>query len=312
MFLLKDNSGTYRKEVKSTMQKMLKLLNYNIGGEFTLVGIRGGWIASGTSNSKPTINTNVIDQVHPRCSVSIIPNESSEAIMRTFLAGTVPHIKYATESMENEGQGANRLEFGLHHYEVGIHRAGTPTGHQALVMCQKSPIRRTKNDAKYDNMDPVSFENPKDNIHAGWNKDENHGFYASAGCQVVSGYPDCRKQKGSGQWMDFWRIVSKVSDTQKNWKYILLPSSVVSRMFDLIQNGTKYVPPFIYGCEHEDIVLLKEKLGKYYNKKINETKVYDWDLMQLVLKFQTEVFGLKEADAIIGPKTLAKVTEIIK
>jgi len=309
--MLKNSSGTYRSEVCDYIRRALNLLNFKFEvTEDVLVGLRGGWITEDTGDGIPKIRLNFIDQVHPRCSILFLPRlEKPISLFRTYLAGTVPHIKYATESMENEGQGANCLDYGMHYHEIGLHRAGTPTGHKALVMSQKSPIRRTKNDAKFDNLDSLSFENPKDNIHAGWNKDEDHGFYASAGCQTISGYPFCRKQDGSGQWVEFMKHVE--ASNQKDWKYILLHGSIMNNVFKSFNDPNQtYTAPFIYGCQHDDIISLKEKLSKHYGKKINSTNVYDWDLMQLIVKFQTEKFGLAEADAIVGPKTLKMINEL--
>jgi len=292
-----------RKAYQKLIFNSLSLLNFKPNPEKNyVVGIQGGYFLPNFSIQRKTI-----DQIHPRSNVAILGNKDSDFHFVSYLAGIVPHKRYAEESMRKGGQGANCLQPGRHFYSVGWHKQGTPTGHPCLRMVKPSPIRRTSDNHYYDNYDPVTFENPIDNIHAGWNSNASHAFYASAGCQTISGYPKCQKNQGSGQWIEFWDVITKTN--QKDWEYFLIPASTMSRVMEkeLLSNST-YFPPLIYGSFSELNLKIKSILSQLYPqiKQVNSNE-YDWPMLQAVLKFQEDHYGRSGADGIVGPLTLQEL-----
>lgn len=163
-----------------------------------------------------------LDYSHPRCTIGQWKRSVKE--IAVFPASTVPHIKYIRSSVARKGEGTNQIMTGFYKdYRKGTHKPGTPTGHEAFRQTASHPIRRTADDYDFDNDDRVEFSNPCDNIHAGWCMGINHADYASAGCQVIVGYPACQKrgnEPDAGPWKIF--KANAYETTQQGFPYLLL------------------------------------------------------------------------------------------
>lgn len=112
-----------------------------------------------------------------------------------FPGSTVPSVYNVGRARERGGRGTNMLMRGLYRYEKGMHKSGKPTGHQAFRQATWFPVRRTRDDLDYDCDDSVDFSYSYvwDNLHCGWKLDPSDEGFASAGCQVVAGYPQEQK-----------------------------------------------------------------------------------------------------------------------
>src|SRR5262245_26294064 len=145
------------------------------------------------------------DSVYPRCTLGQWSPE--QGTLAVFVGSTVPHMKYIKTSLQNNGKGTNQLMTGLYRdYRKGVHKAGTSKASDAFRQTEGHPVRRTADDFDFDDDDRVEFTNPYDNIHAGWCMGINQNHFASAGCQIVVGYPRCafrNDEPDVGAWKAF-------------------------------------------------------------------------------------------------------------
>ena len=161
-----------------------------------------------------TLVTTDVNYVNPRC--TLIQWRPARNDFAVFPGSTVPHRSYVEEAVRAGGEGANQLMTGYYaDYRKGVHKPGTPTAHDAFRQTEGRPIRRTTNDLTYDETDPVDVTNPCDNLHAGWCMGVSHDYYASAGCQVLVGYPRCA-QRGVG---GTGRQTHHVGDGHGRWRH---------------------------------------------------------------------------------------------
>lgn len=243
-----------------------------------------------------------VNYVHPRCTLGQwIPREGTFAV---YPGSTVPHVKYVKPSKERNGRGANQLMTGYYKdYRKGVHRNGKPTGHEAFRQTDAHPIRRTADDYDFDNDDRVEFTNPYDNIHAAWCMGINHDEYASAGCQVVVGYPKCDKlnqQPASGPWAAFKKNAYDVGG-QSRFPYILLNGRDAQKV---VYAGEKPLSARLrFGSNGALVEKLQTKLQKkdYYEGNVDGD--FGRKTIRAVLQFQTDHFGPSADDGIVGPIT---------
>lgn len=229
----------------------------------------------------------------PRCTFIVVVGDQLMAL----LGSTVPHNSYIKKSISRKGQGTNQMFFGRYvDYKKGIHNAG-PTGHQALRQTDEHPVRRSADDMDFENDDLLSIGIQYDNIHAGWNMGIDHAYYASAGCQVISGYPHCKKRNdnpSTGYWKCFENIV--FATAQKDFTYILLPSSVLwRRNFDSNR--------IIFGSEGKNVMTLQEALNTHNKCHLKVDGNCGLSTFKEILKFQEKFFGPNADDGIVGPMT---------
>jgi len=247
------------------------------------------------------VNLTEINYLSPRCTlVQWVPKDGKTAL---FPGSTVPNIKYVKLSKENNGRGANQLMTGCYKdYRKGVHKKGKPTAHDAFRQTQGHPIRRTADDFDFDNDDRVEFVNPYDNIHAAWCMGVDHDSYASAGCQVIVGYPHCLKRENKpdvGPWKEFKENAYNLQ--QNRFAYILLNGRDAQRA--VLNSSEKMSARLRFGS--------KGDLVKEVQKKLKDTDFYDGEIdgdfgvrtIRAVLSYQTETFGPSADDGIVGPIT---------
>jgi hypothetical protein len=241
-----------------------------------------------------------IDYLHPRCSVlQWWPQRQEFAV---FPGSTVPHRKYVKSAMEHSGQGANQLMTGCYRdYRKGMHRAGKSTGHDAFRQTNAHPIRRTGDDFDFDNDDRVEFVNPFDNIHAGWSMGVDHDSYASAGCQVIVGYPRCDKRgvkPDAGAWKTFKQNAYEIG--QQAFGYVLLEGRSALR---IASRGSANMVRLRYGSAGVLVQTVQQALaaGGFYEG--NTDADFGPRMLRAVLEFQESEFGPSAADGIVGAMT---------
>ncbi len=243
-----------------------------------------------------------INYINPRCTLGQwLPRDGTFAL---FPGSTVPHIKYVKNSKEKNGVGANQLMTGYYRdYRKGVHKWGKPTGHKAFRQTEAHPIRRTADDFDYDNDDRVEFTNPFDNIHAAWCMGIDHDAYASAGCQVVVGYPECEQRGGkpdTGPWSYFRRQAYDVGG-QRKFPYVLLNGRDAQKV--VLAGDQPMSPRLRFGSDGDLVKALQKKL----KSRDTYEGIVDGDFgsrtLRAVLRFQTEHFGPDADDGIVGPIT---------
>jgi len=244
-----------------------------------------------------------VNYLNPRCVLGQwLPKEKKFAI---FPGSTVPHQNYVSKSVLKKGEGANQLMTGYYSdYRKGVHKAGSPTGHDAFRQISSHPIRRTSDDFDFDNDDRVEYENPNDNIHAGWCTGLSSINYASAGCQVLVGYPQCTKrgqQPATGPWKVFKKNAYDLS--QKSFGYILLDGREAYRV--VTAGNSKVSARLRFGSKGELVNKLQKNLKSkgFYEGDVDDD--FGNRTLRAVLQFQTTSFGPEADDGIVGPQTAA-------
>jgi Putative peptidoglycan binding domain len=271
------------------------------------VGLRGCQLANPddqTFQTEHLVEVTPYDHIHPRC--TICQWTPAAGTLALFPGSTVPHQKFVNLSIEKNGKGTNQMMTGYYDdYRKGMHRAGSPRAHPAFRQTEGHPIRRTADDFDYDNEDAVEFTNPYDNLHAGWSMGVNHNYFASAGCQVVVGYPECEyrgDKPDSGAWKAFKENAYALDD-QQSFPYVLM--SGVDAQKVAIAGAQKMSPRLRFGSRGPLVPLVQRALQelKYYEGAIDE----DFGLRstRAVLEFQAKVFGSSADDGIVGPMTAA-------
>jgi hypothetical protein len=243
-----------------------------------------------------------VNYINPRCTLGQwLPQDGTFAL---YPGSTVPHIKYVKNSKERNGVGANQLMTGCYKdYRKGIHKMGKSTGHEAFRQTDAHPIRRTADDFDYDNDDRVEFTNPYDNIHAAWCMGIDHDYYASAGCQVIIGYPKCEKlgqQPDKGPWAFFKKNAYDIQ-SQQHFPYFLLNARDAQKI--AFAGDKKMSARLRYGSKGT----LVEKVQNELKDKDYYEGIVDGDFgpktIRAVLQFQIDYFGPSADDGIVGPIT---------
>lgn len=242
-----------------------------------------------------------IDYTHPRCTIGQwLPKEGKIAL---FPGSTVPHIRYVKSSKERNGDGANQLMTGFYgDYRKGVHKSGSPTAHSAFRQTEAHPVRRTADDFDFDNDDRVEFTNPYDNIHAAWSMGINHDEYASAGCQVIVGFPRCEKRgknADAGPWKVFHENAYAIS--QESFPYILLTGLDAQGV--ALSGGQEKTARLRFGSQGETVAELQRRLREagFYEGNIDTS--FGTRTIRALLAYQSATFGPNADDGIVGPIT---------
>ncbi|NMM49292.1 hypothetical protein HH304_12850 [Flammeovirgaceae bacterium KN852] len=194
-----------------------------------------------------------------------------------------------------------------HDYRKGWHKAGKPTGHEAFRQDNKLPVRRTMDDLDYDNDDRVEYTRPYDNLHAAWCMSSRDSKYASAGCQVIVGYPKCQSRHDSnlkplpetGPWKYFRENAYNID--QDSFNYMLLTGWDAKRVS---ASGNKKMSSRLRYGSTGNLVSEAQKALKaknFYEGKIDGD--FGSRTLRSVLEFQEANFGKDSDDGIIGPLT---------
>ena len=287
------------------LRRFCEVNNFTVRkNEMIFFGLRGALplnVEDYEFNSTHNIVLNDINYINPRCTLGQwIPKEKELAV---FSGSTVPHRDNVSKSVSKGGEGANQLMTGYYSdYRKGVHKAGSPTGHDAFRQVSSHPVQRTSDDVDFDNDDRIEYENPNDNIHSGWCMGINSTNYASAGCQVIVGYPQCQK-RGSQPAIGPWKIFKKnaYDISQTSFGYILLDGREAFRIASA--GASKVSARLRFGSQGE----LVKKLQKSLQSKSFYEGEIDGDFgdrtLRAVLKFQTASFGPNADDGIVGPQT---------
>jgi hypothetical protein len=242
-----------------------------------------------------------IDYTTPRCTLG--QWRPSSGTLALFPGSTVPHRKYVQRSLPTAGRGANQMLTGYYDdYRKGRHRHGQATGHDAFRQTRGRPHRRTADDLDFENDDRVEFDNPFDNLHAAWCQGTEHGSYASAGCQVVVGFPCCAQLANApnvGPWARFHDHAYEIE--QDSFGYILLDGRSAQSVCE--SDGAKLSARLRYGSRGELVEELQEGLKRkgFYEGAVDGD--FGPRTMRCVLEFQTAVFGPDADDGVVGPIT---------
>ncbi|RYG29775.1 MAG: peptidoglycan-binding protein [Chitinophagaceae bacterium] len=272
--------------------------------ELIFAGIRGS-VARNFNDQQfkagHDLSTNDINYVNPRC--TLIQWRIRDGKIAVFPGSTVPHVHNIRSAKGRNGSGANCLSTGFYSdYRKGTHKAGTATGHQAFRQNGIRPIRRSSDDLDYDVDDRVEYDNPHDNLHCGWFGSIDSDSYASAGCQVVMGFPACNKPGRTtnvGPWKIFHENAYAV--TQKSFPYILLNGMETMNVAGNVNK--KLSARMRFGSSG---ILVKElqkalKAADFYEGILDGN--FGERTMKAVIAFQKMKFGPDATDGIVGPIT---------
>lgn len=242
-----------------------------------------------------------VNYTNPRCTLGQWRPETKEIAL--FPGSTVPHRSYIKPALPAGGVGANQMATGYFaDYRKGVHKAGSVTAHDAFRQTKGRPIRRTADDYDYQNDDRVEFANPFDNLHAAWCQSINGISYASAGCQVVVGFPKCGKpthKTDVGPWKIFRENAYR--ETQTNFPYVLLDGRDAERV---ARHGDKKLSVRLrFGSKGDLVTELQKALKQadFYEGEIDDD--FGERTWRAVMNYQSFRFGPMEDDGIVGPVT---------
>jgi len=247
--------------------------------------------------------TKELNYVNPRCTLGQWRPESGT--IAVFPGSTVPHSSHVRSGLDKNGAGVNQLATGFYlDYRKGTHKAGKPTAHEAFRQTEGRPIRRSRDDQDFQNDDRVEFTNPYDNLHAAWCQGIGGSKYASAGCQVVVGYPKCAQPGHTsdvGPWKTFKANAYKLPQT--GFQYVLLDGRDAERVVE--NNGKKLSVRLRYGSKGELVADLQKGLKKagFYEGIIDDE--FKERTLRAVMDYQSFRFGPLEDDGVVGPVTAA-------
>jgi hypothetical protein len=276
-------------------------------GEMIFFGLRGCLPANADDNSfgaEHELGVKDLNYLNPRCTLG--QWDPAKGKIAVFPGSTVPHQSLVKTSISKGGLGTNQLATGFYaDYRKGVHKEGKPTGHQAFRQSEGRPIRRTSDDKDYQNDDRVEFSNPYDNLHAAWCQGLDSVNYASAGCQVVVGYPKCSKPnytKDVGPWKTFKANAYLL--TQDRFQYVLLDGKDAERVATATPSD-KIPARLRYGSKGDLVADLQEALKKagFYEGVIDDE--FRERTLRAVMDYQSIRFGPLEDDGIVGPVTAA-------
>jgi hypothetical protein len=252
--------------------------------------------------SKHDVMVMPVDYRHPRCSIGQwLPKGKKLAV---FPGSTVPHETNIKGGLSTAGRGVNELMLGYYaDYRKGVHKAGTPTGHPAFRQTAGRPIRRTATDLNFDNDDRVEFDNPFDNLHAGWCQGLDHPQYSSAGCQVVVGFPGCPKCGPGSTDQGAWKVFrSNAYDLeQDSFVYVLASGAEAQLVGD--SKGKPLEPRVRFGSKGDLVRRVQAALAEAgcYEGRIDDE--FGERTLRSVLAFQTAKFGPDADDGVVGGTT---------
>ena len=242
-----------------------------------------------------------INHTNPRC--TLIQWRPANGEFAVFPASTVPSRKYIGKSLEKGGVGANQMMTGYYKdFRKGKHKPGGPTAHDAFRETSARPIRRTADDYDFDNDDRVEFANPNDNMHAAWCQSVESTNFASAGCQVIVGYPECEKrgsQPALGPWKEFKENAYAINQT--SFPYVLLNGRDAFRI--AAAGSGKISGRLRFGSSGKQVEKLQELLKNQNFYEGNIDGDFGRRTVKALLEYQENVFGDGEDDGIVGPNT---------
>jgi len=150
--------------------------------------------------------------------------------------------------------------------------------------------------------DRVEFKNAYDNIHAGWCMGINHNDYASAGCQIIVGFPSCeffKKEPDLGAWSVFKRNAYDIA--QKAFPYVLL-TGVDAQKVSLV-GSQRMSPRLRFGSLGPLVSIIQTALQRLGFYEGNVDSDFGRRTARAVLDFQATRFGANADDGIVGPVT---------
>ena len=288
---------------EDNLLKLWALNHYPVDGNgWVLFGLRGCLPVNDEDHrfaQSHQVQVEAVDYTHPRCTLGQWKPGSGIAL---FPGSTVPHRKHVEASRPRGGAETNQLMTGYYaDYRKGVHKAGTPTAHDAFRQAGKLPVQRTSDDVDFDADDRVEFEQPFDNLHAAWSQGVNHDSFASAGCQVIVGFPRCAKRENhddTGPWKEFKENAYSIAQT--SFPYALLTGREVERVSMGVTSTT-----LRYGSKGALVTAVQEALKKrgFYEGEIDDD--FGFRTLRAVLNFQTAEFGPSADDGIVGKQTAA-------
>ncbi len=268
---------------------------------FALRGCLPGNMDDQSFRSEHAMRLTPINYRSPHCTlIQWLPEQDQMAL---FPGSTIPYIDSVAKAKAKGGKGANQMMTGYYRqgYERGRHYGSVP--HEAFLQVGKRAVRRTADDLDYDAEDRVEVSNPDplwDNLHCGrCQTSDDERFYASAGCQVVAGYPEAEGYTESGPWKIFKQ--NAYGRSQQQFPYVLL-SGNSARSVALDDTGMAS-PRLRYGSTGKLVEAVQRALQEqgFYSAGIDGD--FGPGTLRAVLNFQEAKFGADQDDGIVGPMT---------
>ncbi len=275
--------------------------------EMIFFGIRGS-LPFNTENYKfedsRTIRMTEINYTSFNCTMGQWMPKTGK--LTVFAASTVPGLKNIQGAMKKGGEGTNQMIPGFYtDIKKGWHQGGQAKfGHEAFRQQEERPVRRTANDAQYDDNDLITYEVQHDNVHSGFRKSVDDNINATYGCQVLMGLPKCEVYSAFGPWKAFKD--AGYAAKQDYFPYLLLNSRDYLRVYEKFDDP--HARKLRYGSTGELVkklqqILIDKKLDAKEAVKITQTGKIDIPTFKAIIALQKQ--NKEVADGIVGKGTAA-------
>jgi hypothetical protein len=288
----------------AVLQQLLALNSFRPDPQLPrlLFGLRGCVLANNADVSQWSdvhqVRATRPNHMDPKCLIGVW--DPANKTIALFKGSTVPNVDLMEKQIEGS-LGCNMMPTGLHHYQVGAHRAPRQPG----AFRQQVPlwVIRTKKRLYYAANDPdtvwddLNGDLPFDDIHAAMlSSRKKPPFFSSAGCQVIAGAYDADRLP-TGAWAEFRKAAglghpiefvgsSATKDDGRHFNYCLL----TGKDAHLVASGAaSSVRALRYGSSGEAVVDLQEKLASQpAGAGIDKTGVLDRKTLGAVIRWQVE------------------------
>lgn len=243
-----------------------------------------------------------VNYLNPRCTLGQwMP---ADGVLAVYPGSTCPNQEFVAKAKDDGGEGANQLLTGFYEFVKGVHRADSGSGHKAFRQEQTRVVLRNADDMDFDFQDTADEGMQADNLHCGFSAGVNSG-YSSAGCQVVTGFPNRNDQRSteSGPWASFRQAAYQLD--QDSFRYVLLKGSEIERMAadpDLMR------PAFVrFGSKGEIVSSVQTKLRELGLIDSDPDADCGAQTQMAIIRFQVQRMGAENADGIVGGNTAAQL-----
>jgi Putative peptidoglycan binding domain len=306
----------------AVLEQLLALQSLQCNPQFPklLFGLRGCVLAADNTDRTTWRASHQVRATRPnhidlKCLIGVW--DTANNAIALFSGSTVPNVDLMGKQIEGS-LGCNMMPAGLHHYQVGAHRAPRQPG--AFRQLKGLWVIRTKKHFYYATNDPdtvwddLDGDLPFDNIHAAMLSSRTKPpFFSSAGCQVISGAYDANRVP-TGAWAEFRKAAglqhplnisdsSATPDDGRQFNYALF----TGKEAQLVANGAgNAIRVLRYGSSGPAVAALQDKLSaEPAGAGIEKSGVMDRKTLGAVIRWQ--VANRVAPTGIVVPETAAKL-----
>ena len=243
-----------------------------------------------------------VNYLNPRCTLGQwMP---ADRVLAVYPGSTCPNREFVENAKDDGGAGANQLLTGYYEFVKGTHRANSGSGHKAFRQEQTRIVLRNADDMDFDFQDTADEGMQADNLHCAFSGGVNSG-YSSAGCQVVTGFPNRNDHQGveSGPWAVFRKRAYDLD--QDRFRYVLLNGREIETM--AADPNLARAAMVRFGSAGETVRSVQTKLRELEFIHFDPDAECGPKTQLGIIHFQVDRMGAGNADGIVGGNTAAQL-----